>query len=87
MRLTEGLPIQVLIADRGYDMNQMVDCPFKRHCSSYPVQVQSDGATVLCKELYKERHSIENVFRWFKQWRGSATRSAQRSDASLAALY
>ncbi|MDR2150952.1 MAG: hypothetical protein LBO67_09160 [Spirochaetaceae bacterium] len=27
-------------------------------------------------ELYKERHLIEDVFRWLKHWRGSAIRSA-----------
>ncbi|MDR2194012.1 MAG: transposase, partial [Treponema sp.] len=35
----------------------------------------------------KKRHRIENVFRWLKQWRGIATRYAQRSDSFLAALY
>jgi transposase len=30
-------------------------------------------------ELYKERHLIEYVFRWLNQWRGIATRYAQRS--------
>ncbi|MDR2149991.1 MAG: transposase, partial [Spirochaetaceae bacterium] len=39
------------------------------------------------RELYKERHLIENVFRWLKQYRGIATRYAQRSDSFLAALY
>ncbi|MDR2151105.1 MAG: hypothetical protein LBO67_09950 [Spirochaetaceae bacterium] len=38
-------------------------------------------------ELYKECHLIENIFRWLKQWRGIATRYAQRSDSFLAALY
>ncbi|MDR2194158.1 MAG: transposase [Treponema sp.] len=38
------------------------------------------------KALYKERHRIEHVFRWLKQWRGSATRSAKRTDSFLAAL-
>ncbi|MDR2149766.1 MAG: hypothetical protein LBO67_02930 [Spirochaetaceae bacterium] len=38
-------------------------------------------------ELYKKSHLIENVFRWLKQYRGIATRYAQRSDSFLAALY
>ncbi|MDR2193159.1 MAG: transposase [Treponema sp.] len=86
--LRAGLSVKVLIADRGYDVNQVIDTacaggikvviPSKR---SWKVVRTYD------REQYKERHRIENVFRWLKQWRGIATRYAQRSDSFLAALY
>ncbi|MDR2151033.1 MAG: hypothetical protein LBO67_09580 [Spirochaetaceae bacterium] len=61
--LMAGVSVKVLLADRRYDVNYVVDTAHSR------------------------RHLIENVFRWLKQWRGIATRYAQRSDSFLAALY
>jgi transposase len=86
--LMAGLSVKVLIADRGYDVNQVIDTACAR---GIKVVIPSKRSRKVVKtydtELYKKRHLIEHVFRWLKQYRGIATRYAKRSDSSLAALY
>ncbi|MDR2149276.1 MAG: IS5 family transposase [Spirochaetaceae bacterium] len=86
--LMTGLSVKVLIADRGYDVNQVIDTACARGIKIViPSKRSRKVVRTYDKELYKKRHLIENVFRWLKQWRGIATRYAQRSDSFLAALY
>jgi transposase len=75
------------VADKGYDVNCLIDAALAGETKvvippkkSRKVQRDYD------KELYKERHLVENVFRWLKQWRGIATRYAKRPDSFLAAF-
>jgi transposase len=83
-----GLSVKVLLANRRYDVNWLVDAAHARRVKVViPPKVEAEGGTDYDKELYKERHLIEHVFRWLKQCRGIATRSAQRSDSFFAALY
>jgi transposase len=83
-----GLSVNVLIADRGYDVNRIVDTA---RAGGIEVDIPSKRSRkeqrYYDRELYKERHFIENVFRWLKQWRGIATRYAKRIDSFLAALF
>ncbi|MDR2151137.1 MAG: transposase, partial [Spirochaetaceae bacterium] len=79
---------KVLLADRGYDVNHVVDTA----CAGgikvvIPSKRSRKVVRTYDKEQYKKRHLIENIFRWLKQWRGIATRYAKRSDSFLAALY
>ncbi|MDR2193276.1 MAG: IS5 family transposase [Treponema sp.] len=86
MRLIEGLPIRVLFADRGYDVNWVVETARARGIEVViPPKRKRKEARRYDKALYKERHRIEHVFRWLKQWRDIATRYAKRSDSFLAA--
>ena len=85
--LTEDIEYDVLIADRGYDTNAIVDkakqknaevvIPSKR---SRKIQREHD------KEKYKTRHIIENIFATLKEWRGIATRYAKYTKSYLAAV-
>ncbi|MDR2193994.1 MAG: transposase [Treponema sp.] len=86
--LMAGLPVKVLIADREYDMNHAVDTARSRGIEVVviPSKRSRTEQRYYDKELYKERHVIEHVFRWITQWRGSATCYAKRSDSFLAAL-
>jgi transposase len=86
--LMAGLSVKVLIADREYDVNQGGDTAC---AGGIKVVIPSKRSRKVVRtydtKLYKKRHLIENVFRWLKQYRGIATRYAQRSDSFLAALY
>ncbi len=84
----EGLDIQGLLADRGYDTNAILQytqehdivavIPPKRNR-----RVQRDYD----KELYKLRHLVENAFLHLKRWRGIATRYAKNASSFLAAIH
>jgi transposase len=86
--LMASVSVNVLIADRGYDVNQVI---YTARAGGSKVVIPSKRSRKVVRtydrERYKKRHRIENVFRWLKQWRGIATRYAQRSDSFLAALY
>jgi transposase len=87
--LMAGVSVKVLIADRGYDVNQVVytACAGGIKKVVIPSKRSLKVVRTYDKELYKKRHLIEHVFRGLKQYRGIATRHAQRSDSFLAALY
>jgi transposase len=87
IRLTDGLPVEVLIADRGYDVNQVVNTARSRGIEVViPPKRKRKVARTYDTELYKERHLIEHMFRRLNRWRGIATRYAKRSDSFFAAL-
>jgi len=86
--LIKGLDAQYLLADRGYDSNDIVN------------QVESQGAISVIpprkniknqrpfdKDLYKLRHRVENTFLHLKRWRGIATRYAENTASFLAAVH
>jgi transposase len=63
-----------LLADRGYDSNEIVE------------QVEKQGTSVYDKELYRLRHLVENAFMHLKWWRGIATRYAKNTASFLAVV-
>ena len=79
---------QYLLADKGYDADAILETcrkngteaviPPRRHRK---VQREYD------KELYRERHLIENAFLHLKRWRGIATRYAKNAASFLAAVH
>ncbi len=86
--LLEGLDAKVLLADKGYDTNTILEYT-KEHgitavippkCNR-TVQRESD------KDLYKLRHLVENAFLYLKRWRGIATRYAKNASSFLAAIH
>jgi len=78
--LNKGLDAQYLLADRGYDSNDIVN------------QVESQGAISVIaprknnKNLYTLRHRVENIFLNLKRWRGIATRYAKDTASFMAAV-
>ena len=85
--MIEGLDAQYLLADKGYDADAIIEqaerakmepvIPPKRNRK---VQRNYD------KELYRERHLVENAFLHLKRWRGIATRYAKNAASFLAAV-
>ncbi len=86
-KLIEGISADYLLADRGYDSDEIV------------LQAAKEGMQVVIpprknriyqrpcdKELYKLRHLVENAFLHLKRWRGVATRYAKNASSSLAAV-
>ena len=86
-KLIEGISARALLADRGYDVNELIDL------------AQSAGMQIVIppkknrlvqrhydKDLYKLRHLVENAIQKLKQWRAIATRYAKNSASFLAAV-
>jgi transposase len=87
-KLVEGIDAANLIADKGYDSNEVVTL------------AQSSGMQVVIpsrknrreqreydKHLYRLRHLVENAILQLKQWRGIATRYAKNTASFLAAAH
>ncbi len=85
--LIEGFEEEYLLADRGYDSNQIIK------------QTDEQGIIVVIppkknkikqreydQYLYKIRHMVENIFLHLKRWRGITTRYAKKTSSFLAAL-
>jgi len=87
VHLIDGISAEVLLADRGYDTNDIL---------AYAVSVGMQTVIPPKKDrreqrkydqyLYKLRHLAENCFLVLKRWRGIATRYAKTSDAVIAAV-
>ena len=85
--LIKGIDAQVLIADKGYDTDAIVN---QAQASGMEVVIPPKSNRKQPREydeyLYKLRHLVENAFLRLKQWRGIATRYAKRSSSYLAAV-
>jgi transposase len=85
--LIEGFTAGYLLADRGYDSNEIV-----RKAVSAGMQVvipprkNRKKQRNYDKDLYKLRHMVENAFLHLKRWRGIATRYAKNTESFLAAV-
>jgi transposase len=86
-QLIEGLDSDFLLADRGYDSNDIVE------------QAEAQGMVVVIpskknrkevryhdQDIYKARHQVENAFLHLKGWRGIATRYAKNVASFIAAV-
>jgi len=86
-RLIEGIHAEVLLADRGYDTDTIVE---RAQTAGIQVVIPPKRNRKLQREydrdLYKLRHLVENAFLHLKRWRGIATRYAKLSASFLAAL-
>ena len=85
--LIDGITAQFLLADRGYDSNEIIDKAIASGCEivippKKNRKVQRDYDT----ELYRVRHLIENTFLHLKRWRGIATRYAKKLTSFEAAI-
>ena len=87
-KLIEGLPAEHLIADKGYDSDEIVAQAARQNMQAQiPPRKHRKQQRVYDKYLYKLRHLVENAFRDLKEWRGIATRYAKRADSFLAAVH
>ena len=85
VRLIEGISVEILLADRGYDTNDILVYAVSAGMEPViPPKKSRKEQRSYDKYLYKLRHLAENCFLALKRWRGIATRYAKTSDASIA---
>jgi transposase len=85
-QLIEGYVCGSLLADRGYDTNEIVNLATEKQMQ---IVIPPKKNRILQREydryLYKLRHLVENAFLHLKRWRGIATRYA-KTTASFTAV-
>jgi transposase len=85
--LIDGFAAEHLLADRGYDTDDIIEQVELRGMSPViPPKKNRKKQREYDKYLYKARHLVENAFLYLKQWRGIATRYAKNSASFLAAI-
>ena len=83
--LIEGIEAENLIADRGYDTNEIVEAATKAGMQAIiPSKKNRKTKREYDRHVYKIRHLVENALLHLKQWRGIATRYAKKSSSFLA---
>jgi transposase len=86
-KLIDGIAAGVLLADRGYDSDKIVEKAEKAGMKAViPPRKNRKIQREYDKELYKLRHWVENAFLILKRWRGIATRYAKNTTSFLAAV-
>ena len=86
--MTEDIEHDILIADRGYDTNAIVESALQNDVIVViPPKKNRKEQRGYSKELYRLRHRVENAFEVLKRWRGIATpRYAKHTASYLAAV-
>ena len=85
--VTEGTTADYLLADKGYDTNDIIDQAIAQGMKPViPPKRDRLLARAYDKDLYRLRHLVENAFLHLKRWRGIATRYAKNTASFLAAL-
>ena len=85
--LIEGLTAEYLLADKGYDTNDIISQAIAQGMKPViPPKKNRTVAREYDKELYRLRHLVENAFLHLKRWRGIATRYAKNAASFLAAI-
>ena len=83
--LIEDIEAEHLLADKGYDSNEIVEEALSRGMNPViPPRSNRTNPRTYDKYLYKLRHLVENAFLYLKQWRGVATRYAKNGASFLA---
>ena len=86
-KLIEGIDAEALLADRGYDTNELIAMAVRNKMEVViPPKKNRKEQRPYDKDLYKLRHLVENAFQALKQWRGIATRYAKNTASFLAAV-
>ncbi len=89
LNLIAGIPAESLLADKGYDSNEIIDAVLSLGIK--PVIPPRDNRIQkrdYDSYLYKFRHLVENAFlRLKRRWRGIATRYAKRASSFLAYVH
>jgi transposase len=85
--LIDGIAAEFLLADRGYDTNEIAGYALGR---GMQVVIPSKKNRIVQrkydKHLYKIRHLVENAFLHLKRWRAIATRYAKNTTSFVAAV-
>lgn len=74
MPLIEGIEAEHLLADKGYDSDEIVEAALAGGMNPViPPRSNRKEPRSYDEDLYKLRHLVENAFVDMKQWRGVAT--------------
>jgi transposase len=85
--LITGLNAGFLLADKGYDSDEIVDKAAELGMIPViPPMKNRKNQRKYDKILYKKRDLVENAFLRLKQWRGISTRYAKNADSFEAAV-
>lgn len=82
-----GLSFKKLLGDKAFDTDAILAFAKDNNIEAViPPKSNRKIQRDYDKELYKKRHIVENVFLWFKRWRGIATRFFKNTLSFLAAI-
>jgi transposase len=85
--LIQGLSAEALLADRGYDTQEIIDHALRSGMTVViPPKRNRKEQRDYDRYVYKLRHLVENAFLHLKRWRGIATRYAKNTASFLAAV-
>lgn len=85
--LVDGISAETLLADRGYDTNQIIAYAADAGMNIViPAKRNRKQQREYDRYLYRLRHLVENAFLHLKRWRGIATRYAKTTTSFLAAV-
>ena len=85
--LIDGLSAEFLLADRGYDSDEIVGFAVENDIVPViPPRKNRKRQRTYDRDLYKVRHLVENAFLKLKRWRGIATRYAKTTSAFRGAV-
>jgi len=85
--LIDGICAEVLLADKGYDSNEIIEKAVLQNMNIViPPKKNRNNQRDYDKYLYRLRHLIENTFLHLKRWRGIATRYAKNTSSFIAAV-
>ena len=85
--LLDGLPGSLVVADRGYDWQQLIDLVVSRGGQAHiPTQRDRKVQRSVDRELYRKRNLIERFFNRLKHFRRIATRYDKLARNFLAAV-
>jgi len=85
--LIDGFTAEWLLADRGYDSNEIINKAVSQNMKTViPPRKSRREQREYDDDLYKLRHLVENAFLFLKQWRGIATRYAKNTTSFVAAV-
>ena len=88
VNLIEGIDAEYLLADRGYDTNDILQAAGEAGMKAViPPKRNRLEQREYDKALYKHRHLVENAFLHLKKWRGIATRYAKNLTSFLATIH
>ena len=85
--LIDGIVAQFLLADRGYDTDEIIGKAIGADCEVViPPKRNRKNQRSYDRYIYRVRHLVENAFLHLKRWRGIATRYAKTLAAFAAAV-
>ena len=87
--LLEGLEADILLGDKGYDADERVIERLDKQGKTAVIPPKRNRIEMreYDKELYKDRHLVENFFARLKQYRAIATRYDKLGESFLGAIY